>query len=159
MLKPLLCLSGAILFGFTSQSFNGRSGSHDLGREGQEPTAAPASAPTDAAPNTAKNPVKPTAESQAKAKKIYGYDCALCHGDNGNGKTDLAKDMGLTLSDWTSPASLAGKSDGELYDAITKGKGKMPAEDAGRAKPDEIWNLIIYIRRMSKEQNTPSINR
>jgi hypothetical protein len=28
----------------------------------------------------------------------------------------------------------------------------MPAEDAGRAKDDEVWNLIIYIRGLYKQQ-------
>jgi hypothetical protein len=28
----------------------------------------------------------------------------------------------------------------------------MPAEDAGRARNDDVWNLIIYIRRFSKGQ-------
>src|ERR1035437_486193 len=35
------------------------------------------------------NPVKPTPESQAHAKTTYSIDCAMCHGENGNGKGDL----------------------------------------------------------------------
>ena len=35
------------------------------------------------------NPVKPTAESLAQGKKYYGYDCAMCHGQNGNGKGEV----------------------------------------------------------------------
>ncbi|HVP54328.1 MAG TPA: hypothetical protein VMU45_04970, partial [Candidatus Eisenbacteria bacterium] len=35
------------------------------------------------------NPVKPTPESLAQGKKYYGYDCAMCHGDTGNGKGDV----------------------------------------------------------------------
>ena len=31
------------------------------------------------------NPVKPTEESLARGKKQYGYDCAMCHGKNGDG--------------------------------------------------------------------------
>lgn len=98
------------------------------------------------------NPVKPTAASQEKAKALYLRDCVLCHGDNGNGKTDVATSMDVKLADWTDPKSLASKSDQELFNIIHKGKGdKMPAEE-GRAKMDEIWNLIIYIRNMSKNQ-------
>src|SRR5579863_8800587 len=63
-------------------------------------------APPPAAP--VKNPVKPTEESQAKAKSLYRMDCAMCHGDNGNGKTDLATSMELTLDDWTDQKALAG---------------------------------------------------
>ena len=35
--------------------------------------------------------MKPTAASQEKAKKMYNVDCAVCHNQNGDGKTDLAK--------------------------------------------------------------------
>ena len=94
--------------------------------------------------------VKITAESQAKAKKFYAIDCALCHGENGDGKTDVAKDMQLTLLDWTDPSALASRQDSELFKIIREGKGKMPAEDVSRAKDDELWNLIVYIRGMSK---------
>ena len=45
-----------------------------------------------AGPDSA-NPVKPTAVSQEKAKKMYAVDCAVCHGDTGNGKTDLGTDI------------------------------------------------------------------
>ncbi len=104
-----------------------------------------------------KNPVKPTAEkSQARAKEIYGADCALCHGDNGNGKTDLAKDMGLTLKDWSNPKTLADRPDQDLFNIIRNGKGKMPAEEAGRAKDDEVGNLIIYIRSLYKLPPAPA---
>jgi mono/diheme cytochrome c family protein len=97
---------------------------------------------------------KSAADSQAKAKKIYGMDCALCHGDTGDGKTDLAKDMQLALSDWTDPKSLADKKDQELFEIIRNGKGKMPPEDTGRAKDDEVRNLVEYIRTFSK--NAPA---
>jgi len=125
-----------------------------------EPAAAPAPAPALAPPQTAttapvaavRNPVKPTAESQAKAKTLYRMDCALCHGDNGNGKTDIATSMELTLDNWTDPKTLAGKDDGELFNVIRNGKDKMPPESSGRATDNEVWNLIIYIRTFSKSQ-------
>jgi mono/diheme cytochrome c family protein len=94
--------------------------------------------------------VKPTAESQAKAKKMYGYDCAMCHGDSGDGKTDLAKDVG-PMTDLSDAKTLEGKSDAALYDLIKNGKGKMPGEDGPRAKPDDLWNLVIYTRGLAKK--------
>jgi mono/diheme cytochrome c family protein len=108
----------------------------------------PAAPPAQPAP--AKNPVKPTAESQAKAKSLYQIDCSMCHGDNGNGKTDLASSMSLTLDDWTDPKTLADKQDGELFNIIRNGKDKMPPEAEGRANDTEVWNMIIYIRSFSK---------
>jgi|SRR5580658_10007296 mono/diheme cytochrome c family protein len=113
-------------------------------------TPAPDAAPAQSMANP-KNPVKPTAESQTKAKQLYVRDCAMCHGDNGNGKTDLATSMSLTLADWTDPKSLQNHDDGELFNVIRNGKGdKMPPEGDGRAKDDAVWNLVIYIRNFSK---------
>ena len=94
---------------------------------------------------------KMSSEALAKAKKVYNLDCALCHGATGDGKTDLAKDMQLTMADWTDPKSLAGQSDQQLFDIIRKGKNKMPAEDESRAKNDEVRNLVQYIRTFAKE--------
>lgn len=97
------------------------------------------------------NPVRPTAESQAHAKAIYGYDCAMCHGANGNGKGDLVEELKLTeIKDFTDPAALKGVQDGELFYAIKNGKGKMPGE-GDRAKPDEIWNMVILVRSFAKK--------
>ena len=125
------------------------------GRSAQQAAPTPALAPTPnvapAQPMPAKNPVKPTAESQAKAKGLYLIDCAICHGDNGNGKTSWATDQGLKLADWTDPNTLSGKEDWELFNIIRAGKGAtMPSEPEGRAKDVEVWNLIIYIRSLSK---------
>src|SRR6201984_3928381 len=52
------------------------------------------------------NPVKPTAASIAVGKKKYGYDCAMCHGTDGDGKGDLAIDMKLKILDYRDPATL-----------------------------------------------------
>jgi mono/diheme cytochrome c family protein len=113
------------------------------GSAAQEPAAADWKVPPEAAKQV--NPVKPTAASQARAKKLYGFDCAMCHGTNGDGKGDLAVDMKLSLKDWKDPASLKDMTDGELNYIIAKGKGKMPA-GAEQMKPEEIWNMVSYVR-------------
>jgi mono/diheme cytochrome c family protein len=115
--------------------------------------SAPARSQQDAATAPgAKAGAKQTPEAHAKAKKLYEQDCALCHGSTGDGKTDLAKDMQLTLLDWTDPKSLSTMSDQALFDAIRKGKGKMPPEDEGRASNENVHNLVAYIRKMAKDQ-------
>ena len=138
MLKPLFLVSAVILFAAPSV----------LARNPQD--AAPA-------PVAAKSTIKTTAESQAHAKKIYEVDCALCHNSNGDGKTDLAKGMELKLLDWTDPKSLSSMSDKEIFDAIRKGKGKMPPEEESRAKDEVVWNLVVYLRSLSsKDQPAPA---
>jgi mono/diheme cytochrome c family protein len=134
MLKPLL-----VLFAFVSLSLSL-----------QQPAATPVAStiPADAARLV--NPIKPTAEAQVRAKKVYGYDCAMCHGPNGNGKGDLAAEMKPPLKDYTDPAALKDISDGELFYIIKNGKGQMPSE-GDRAKTDDLWNMVVLIRSFAKK--------
>lgn len=103
-------------------------------------------------PDVAKqaNPVKPTAASIADGKQMYGYDCAMCHGVDGSGKGDLAADMKLTLKDYRDAAALKDMTDGEMFYIIQKGKGDMTGE-GDRQKPEGIWNMVNYIRSLSKK--------
>ncbi len=96
------------------------------------------------------NPVKPNAESVAKGKKTYVVDCALCHGDNGDGKGDLASDI-KGVVDLTNADTLKTRSDGDLLYIIKKGKGEMPPEAADRIKGEEGWNLVNYVRSLAKK--------
>jgi hypothetical protein len=97
-----------------------------------------------------KNPVKPTPEGLAAARKMYGYDCAMCHGSKGDGKGDIVESMKLTMHDWREPASLEGKTDGELFYIITKGKGKMMGE-GDRVSETVRWNLVNLTRVYAKK--------
>jgi mono/diheme cytochrome c family protein len=137
MLKPLLFASAVVLFGITASSTPGPTP--------QESTPAHASGQRSSAKAASER-------AQARAKEIYTVDCALCHGDTGDGKTDLAKDMQLTLKDWTDPKSLATMSDADMFKFIRTGNDKMPPEPDGRAKDDEVKSLILYIRNLAKQQ-------
>jgi cytochrome c5 len=96
-----------------------------------------------------KNPVKPTPEGLAAARKVFGYDCEMCHGAKGDGKGDVVESMKLTMNSWQDPATFAGKTDGELFYIITKGKGKMMGE--GDRVPETMrWNLVNLVRSYSK---------
>ena len=137
MLKPILLLSAVSLIAFAPMPTQGANPQD----AGTAQSAAPSATTT--------NPAKPTAESQAKAKGIYQMDCAMCHGDNGNGQTDVAKSLGVTLTDFTDAKVMAAKTDGEMFSIIRNGKDKMPPEASGRANDTVVWNLVIYIRKMA----------
>ncbi|HLV95298.1 MAG TPA: cytochrome c [Candidatus Acidoferrales bacterium] len=97
------------------------------------------------------NPVKATAASLAAGKRMYGYDCAMCHGAKGDGKGDLAADMKTPIVDFRDPKGMQTKTDGELFYIIKNGKGEMPAEGT-RAKPEQVWDMVNYIRSLSKKE-------
>jgi mono/diheme cytochrome c family protein len=124
-------------------------------QEEPKPAAVPASssaADSKIPPEAAKlpNPVKPSPASLAQGKKSYGFDCAVCHGKDGDGKGDLAADMNLKLADYRDPAALKDFTDGELFYIIKNGKGQMTGE-GDRSKPDEIWNMVNYVRSLAKK--------
>ena len=96
------------------------------------------------------NPVKSIPSSIASGKKSYTYDCAMCHGKEGAGDGDLATDMHLKLRDFRDPAALKELTDGEIYSMIANGKGKMTGEE-GRMKPEQIWDMVNYIRSLAKK--------
>jgi mono/diheme cytochrome c family protein len=96
------------------------------------------------------NPVHPTPEAMAMAKKMYGYDCAMCHGADGGGKGNMAASLKTPMKDWRDPATLKGLTDGELFYMIKKGHGDMPPE-GGRQSDDGIWNLVTVVRSFAKK--------
>ncbi len=120
-------------------------------------TTPPATTPAAASPATApvkkENPVKSSPEVLAAAKKVFGYDCAMCHGESGNGKGDLVESMSLKMKDWHDPAVLTGLSDGEIFDLIVKGKDKMVGE-GDRLAPAKVWGLVHYVRTFAKKSST-----
>jgi mono/diheme cytochrome c family protein len=56
------------------------------------------------------------------------------------------------IGDFSDPANLKGKTDGELFYIIKNGQGQMPPE-GDRVKPTELWNMINYIRSLSNKKS------
>jgi mono/diheme cytochrome c family protein len=144
MLKPFLIISALVLTGVSAPSPQAQ----------QSASPAPVGdvkIPLEAVNQV--NPVKPSPESLARAKKIFGYECAACHGDDGSGAGDLAKNMKAKMADFRDPSALKAHTDGELFYIIEKGKGEMEGEGP-RLKPDDTWNLVNYLRSFAKGQAT-----
>jgi mono/diheme cytochrome c family protein len=122
-----------------------------LGASPQQPAApdaTPALPKIPAADAAMVNPVKPNPVLMSHAKKMYGYDCAICHGATGDGKGDVA--MTPPVKDWTDPAALKDMTDGELFYIIKNGRGQMTGE-GDRVKPDELWAMVIMVRSFAKK--------
>ncbi len=123
-----------------------------LGFSQEKKESAPAPAQLVVPPEEAKreNPVKPTEASISDGKKLYGYQCAMCHGENGDGKTELAESMKLTMKDYTNRDTLKDFTDGALFYVLEKGKNNMPGQE-GRMSATQKWNLVNFIRSLSKK--------
>ncbi len=101
-----------------------------------------------AADKSRPNPIKFTEVSVERGQKIFKTQCALCHGDKGNGKGELAADMKLTVPDFTAPNTLKDRTDGELFTIVGSGGATMPAQGT-RLTETHRWNLVNYMRSLS----------
>lgn len=85
--------------------------------------------------------------AQGDAAPLYKTNCVLCHAADGSGNSPSGKALGA--KDLRSD-EVRKKTDDELTDVITKGKGKMPAMGS-KLKPDQIKALVAYIRALPKK--------
>jgi cytochrome c6 len=77
----------------------------------------------------------------------YKTKCAMCHGPDGKGETPTGKAM--KVRDFASE-DVQKQSDADLGDAISKGKGKMPAYKTLSA--EQVRDLVAYIRGFGKKK-------
>lgn len=76
----------------------------------------------------------------------------MCHGKDGNGKGDVAADIKLKIADFTNPDTLKDRTDGEIFYIIKNGHQDMPPEGP-RVKTEENWDLVNYVRALSKSKS------
>ena len=86
-------------------------------------------------------------QAQSDAAKVFKASCTMCHSEDGSGNSPTGK--ALKAKDLRSD-EVQGESDAQLTEAITKGKGKMPAFGA-KLSSDKITSLVAYIRQLPKK--------
>ena len=87
------------------------------------------------------------AKADNSAEATYKAKCAMCHGPDGKGETATGKTM--KAGDFAS-ADVQKMTDADLTDAISKGKGKMPAYKT--LTPDQVKDLVGYVRAFGKKK-------
>jgi len=123
--------------------------------EQEQPAGAAASAP--AAPQSPhsynispedsarKNAVKFTTYSVERGKKIYQTQCAMCHGNDADGKGEIVEEMKISPADFTKGETLKSRSDGDLFAIIGVGSEVMPGQ--GKRMTDRHkWDIVNFLR-------------
>ena len=91
--------------------------------------------------------ISTVAKADDAAEATYKAKCAMCHGPDGKGETATGKSM--KAGDFASDA-VQKMSDADLSDAISKGKGKMPAYKT--LTTDQVKDLVAYVRAFGKKK-------
>jgi len=81
------------------------------------------------------------------AKTLFTNRCQGCHGPDGKGSPTMAKALQTTIPDLTS-SEIGKKPDKELLEALSKGRGKMPATTGLSDK--ELKDLVSHVKSLSK---------
>lgn len=82
----------------------------------------------------------------------FNISCAICHGESGNGvgvisKYGLANIANFYAPQFSDPANEMFRTDGDMFNTITHGKGLMGSY-GGTITVDDRWAIIAYIRTL-----------
>ena len=92
----------------------------------------------------ATNPIASSAASLLNGRKQYAINCAVCHGDTGqgNGPAVTYGMAGISIIN----DRVKGLSDGYIYGMIRNGRGLMPPYN--RIEESERWDVVNYVRAL-----------
>lgn len=95
------------------------------------------------------NPIKSSPASIAAGKSLWTRHCQSCHGKTGMGDGSKAAQLKTEPGDF-SIAKFQGQTDGSIYYKTMEGREDMPSFKKKIPDPDDIWNLVNFIRTLKK---------
>lgn len=103
--------------------------------------------------NTAKatlvSPLAAGEYDEAKAKELFTVYCAICHGDKGDGKGNLAKrEKFAGVPTYNDPAR--GITEGSVFHVVTYGRNMMGSH-ANQLNQNERWQVARYVMKLKSE--------
>jgi len=90
------------------------------------------------------NPVAVSEASLIAGRKHYQINCAVCHGDNGDGQ-GAATRFGFPAINLQTDLT-KGRTDGYVFGMIRNGRGLMPPYN--RIEERDRWDVVNYLRAL-----------
>ncbi|MBI3354702.1 MAG: cytochrome c [Nitrospirae bacterium] len=82
-----------------------------------------------------------------KGEKLYDSNCAVCHGDKGDGKTWVSEDLNPKPQNFTDPKVIKTLTRKRMIQSITNGReGTAMQPFKTQLLKDEIELIVDYIR-------------
>jgi mono/diheme cytochrome c family protein len=91
------------------------------------------------------NPTPISEASLANGRMYYQINCAVCHGETGQGD-GMATKFGMVPMTFMSDVMKTQRSDGYIYGMIRNGRGLMPSYN--RIEEMDRWDVVNYIRAL-----------
>jgi len=94
-----------------------------------------------------KSPLKVTAKNTDNGKKMYNIYCAICHGEKGDGKGNLAvREKVLGIPHFKDRAI----TEGSIYHVIYYGRNMMGSH-ASQLTEKERWQVVQYVQKLKSK--------
>ena len=101
-----------------------------------------------------KLPMAVDAESLQKGQVRFNIYCTPCHDRTGEGN-GIVVQRGFPKPESLLSAGIRAKSDGDLFQTITQGKGAM-ASFRSQIPVDQRWAIVAYMRALQLSQSFPA---
>ena len=93
-----------------------------------------------------KNPVKPTPLAIAEARDHFADHCAVCHANDGSGKTQINEGLYPPAPDLRQ-AGTQNLTDGEMFYIIKNGI-RFTGMPGWGGEDEDNWKLLLFIRHL-----------
>jgi mono/diheme cytochrome c family protein len=103
-----------------------------------------------------KNPLPVTQQNLDKGRELFGYFCAVCHGDKGDGQGILTqREKFLGIPSYADPGRNI--TEGSIYHVQMYGINAM-GDFVAQTTPDERWQIAMHVLNLKAElEGTPKL--
>ncbi len=103
-----------------------------------------------------KSPLSHPADHLESGRKLYAASCAICHGEDGKGRTTLARSLPNRPTDLTDYL-MESMREGEIHWVIEHGiAGNMPSFQ-GALDETQGWEVVAWVRELRVRQRTVEV--
>ena len=101
------------------------------------------------------NPLPATPQNLHVGEQLYlgtegNESCAICHGRQGDGKGELAKQYEPRPRNFACSKTVLGVPDGQLFWIVRFGSPGTAMPPHAKFSDDQIWQLVLHLRRLAK---------
>jgi len=100
-----------------------------------------------------RTPIIPDAESLARGAELYSENCAVCHGDKGDGKGPAASALPTPPANFLDTHHSSMYNPGEKFWIIKNGSGETGMPAFTNLSPADRWHLVNHILSLQQDEN------